>query len=156
MPIKAEVNGDLIELAKAGLFDVIVHGCNCFHTMGAGIAKQIAREFPEALEVDKRTNYGDIKKLGSFITANCGLYDLSVVNMYTQYRYSAIEPEGVDRLVCIQRGFEKLNGSRYYNGLKIGIPMIGAGLAGGKWNEIEEVINEATPHLNIVLVKYKG
>lgn len=33
--------GDLIERAENGDFDVIIQGCNCFHTMGAGIAKSI-------------------------------------------------------------------------------------------------------------------
>lgn len=42
------VHGDLIQLALAGQFDVIIHGCNCFCTMGAGIAKAIRQEFPEA------------------------------------------------------------------------------------------------------------
>ncbi len=32
------INGDLIDLAKNGNFDVIIHGCNCFRTMGVGIA----------------------------------------------------------------------------------------------------------------------
>ena len=32
------VKGDLIKSAKEGQFDVIIHGCNCFNTMGAGIA----------------------------------------------------------------------------------------------------------------------
>jgi len=31
------IPGDLIALAKAGEFEVIVHGCNCFCTIGAGI-----------------------------------------------------------------------------------------------------------------------
>jgi len=35
------VNGDLIKMALAGEFDVIVHGSNCFCNFGAGIAKQI-------------------------------------------------------------------------------------------------------------------
>jgi O-acetyl-ADP-ribose deacetylase (regulator of RNase III) len=34
--------GDLLELALAGNFDVIVHGCNCQCTMGAGIAYSIS------------------------------------------------------------------------------------------------------------------
>ena len=38
------VKGCLIELAVEGNFDVIVHGCNCFNTMGAGIAKQIKKK----------------------------------------------------------------------------------------------------------------
>ena len=39
------VDGDLIKLAKVGKFDVIVHGCNCLSTMGAGIAPQMAAAF---------------------------------------------------------------------------------------------------------------
>lgn len=35
------LHGDLISLALAGHFEAIVHGCNCFCTMGAGIAKAI-------------------------------------------------------------------------------------------------------------------
>jgi O-acetyl-ADP-ribose deacetylase (regulator of RNase III) len=35
------VKGDIIDIAKRGKFDVIIHGCNCFNTMGACIAKTI-------------------------------------------------------------------------------------------------------------------
>lgn len=48
------VKGDLISIFKSGAGHLI-HGCNCFHTMGAGIARQIAQEFPQALETDKMT-----------------------------------------------------------------------------------------------------
>ncbi|RYF46165.1 MAG: phosphatase, partial [Cytophagaceae bacterium] len=40
--------GDLVQKAKVGEFDVIVHGCNCFCQMGAGIAKTIKQVFPAA------------------------------------------------------------------------------------------------------------
>ena len=40
-----EIKGDLIELAKAGEFDVIAHGCNCFNAQKSGIARQMAEEF---------------------------------------------------------------------------------------------------------------
>ena len=39
------VDGDLISLALYGHFDVIAHGCNCFCTMGAGIAPKMAAAF---------------------------------------------------------------------------------------------------------------
>ncbi len=42
------IKGDLIKLALDGKFDVIIHGCNCYCTMGAGFAKAIQAEFPEA------------------------------------------------------------------------------------------------------------
>ena len=61
-----EVKGDLIELAQAGHFDVITHGCNFFNTMGAGIAPQIKKAFPDAWYADNRTTRGDIMKLGCY------------------------------------------------------------------------------------------
>lgn len=53
-----EVNGDLIKLALSGKFTAIAHGCNCYKTMGAGIAKQIAERFPNVFEADKATMLG--------------------------------------------------------------------------------------------------
>ena len=56
------IKGDLIQLAKNGEFDVIIHGCNCFCTMGAGIAKTIKDIFPEAYKADLNTKKGDRSK----------------------------------------------------------------------------------------------
>lgn len=43
--IYKEIKGDLIELTKLGYFDCITHGCNCFCTMGAGIAVPMKNNF---------------------------------------------------------------------------------------------------------------
>lgn len=40
------IKGDLIQLALANEFDVIIHGCNCFCTMGKGIAPMKNRSKP--------------------------------------------------------------------------------------------------------------
>lgn len=56
------MHGDLIKLALTGDFDVIVHGCNCFNTMGAGIAKTIKQTFPEAYQADLKTEKGSKQK----------------------------------------------------------------------------------------------
>ena len=82
--------GDLLKLADEEQFDIIVHGCNCFHTMGAGIAGQINDKYPEAFEADKDdTKYGDVTKLGTYSYAYIGSlisgHLVQVVNMYTQY-----------------------------------------------------------------------
>jgi O-acetyl-ADP-ribose deacetylase (regulator of RNase III) len=63
------IKGDLIKLAKQQKFNVICHGSNCFCTFGAGIAKQIKQEFPEAYEADLKTNKGDKSKLGWYSKA---------------------------------------------------------------------------------------
>jgi O-acetyl-ADP-ribose deacetylase (regulator of RNase III) len=46
------INGNLIKHALEGKFDVVIHGCNCSCTMGAGIAKSIKDQFPEAYQAD--------------------------------------------------------------------------------------------------------
>jgi O-acetyl-ADP-ribose deacetylase (regulator of RNase III) len=80
-----EINGDLIALAREGRFDLIAHGCNCFCTMGAGIAKGIRSAFPGAYEADRKTARGDRAKLGTCSVAEVG--QLIVVNAYTQFDY---------------------------------------------------------------------
>lgn len=58
------IQGNFIHLAQNGEFDLIVHGCNCFCTMGAGIAKGdqsgVSRVVPplQGLESDGRWDPG--------------------------------------------------------------------------------------------------
>ena len=35
------IKGNLITMAKEGKFDVIVHGCNCYHVMGGARSRCI-------------------------------------------------------------------------------------------------------------------
>ena len=79
------VKGDLIQLAKDGQFDVVVHGCNCMCQMGAGIAKGIKAAFPAAYTADCETEKGDRGKLGTCSTAECSVSDgsVTIVNAYT-------------------------------------------------------------------------
>ena len=144
------VHGDLIALARDGAFDVIVHGCNCFHTMGAGIAKPIAAAFPEALAADKATAYGDRGKLGTISIGRAGT--LSVVNAYTQFHW-----KGRGRKAdydAIEACFQTV--AREFAGCHIGYPLIGAGLAGGDWTEIAPRINTALEGLDHTLVIFSG
>lgn len=164
------VSGDLIEIAKAGHYDVIVHGCNCLHIMGGGIAAQIAKEFPEAFDADGKTEIGSREKLGSYsmaripskhimlisITEERGLAldakFLTVVNAYTQYdlgsRYNRC-PTDYDAVRLVFRSIAK-----DFAGQKIGIPKIGCGLGGGDWEIVEKIITEECPDLDITCVEY--
>ena len=80
------LNGDLIKLAKNGMFDVIVHGCNCFNNMGAGIARDIKTHYKDAWKIDQLTIYGSTNKLGT-ITYTEPINGVIVVNAYIQYRF---------------------------------------------------------------------
>ena len=83
--------GDLLTLAEEGVFDVIIHGCNCFCTMGAGIAKSIRDRFPAAYDADTATEKGDLKKLGTYSSATIETNQrrFIIVNAYTQYDFRA-------------------------------------------------------------------
>ena len=143
------IKGDLIELAKNNEFDIIVHGCNCFHVMGGGIAKQIKDEFPSAYDADKKTIKGSKDKLGKYSYVK--IDKLTIINAYTQYGYQMYN-RGSDDVVynAIKKVFETINNN--FIGKKIGIPMIGAGLARCDWNIIEKIIKTTNKNNNITLV----
>jgi O-acetyl-ADP-ribose deacetylase (regulator of RNase III) len=140
----AAIKGNLIDLAEAGRFDVIVHGCNCFHAMGAGIAKEISSRYPAALAVDKNSTLkGDSSKLGgytfTYVTAPNG-YSFIIVNAYTQYYYG--RPKKGKGPVVDYDAIGSVFGmiAKHFNSYRIGYPKIGAGLAGGNWVDINGII----------------
>lgn len=144
------VVGDLVELAVDGKFDVIIHGCNCFCTMNAGIAKAIQEEFPEAYAADLVTNKGDRHKLGDFshATVHRGDHMITIINGYTQFNY-----QGNEVLVdydAIRQVFAKVK--KQFPGKRIGYPKIGAGLGGGDWDRIRMIINDELAGENHTLV----
>nr|QBK86929.1 MAG: SNF2 subfamily protein [Marseillevirus LCMAC103] len=151
------VDGDLLRLFALGRFDVIVHGCNCFHKMGAGIAKQIAAAHPEAVAVDRRTGHGDRGKLGTYsVAAVAGSLDhpprdLYIVNAYTQYYYRG---KCNTDYRAVQDVFRRIASD--FRGLSVGIPKIGAGLGGGDWPTIEGIIAaETAGRVDVTVVQYK-
>jgi O-acetyl-ADP-ribose deacetylase (regulator of RNase III) len=134
------VKGDLIKLAIQGEFDVIVHGCNCFCTMGAGIALTIKQYFPTAYKADLATTKGDKSKLGTFSFAEIKIDDktLIVINAYSQYHWKGTD--GKADYEAIRAVFQAIK--QQFGGLRIGYPAIGAGLAGGDWQIILTIIDE--------------
>ena len=134
------VQGDLIQLAKSGCFDVVVHGCNCFCEMNSGIAKSIKDQFPEAYKADLATEHGSKNKLGTFSIAKVRRkhHQFVILNAYTQYHWS-----GTGILAdydAIRDIFATIKCE--FTGRKIAYPKIGAGLARGDWSVIAKIINE--------------
>lgn len=147
------VSGDLIKLAKQGFFEVIVHGCNCFCRMGSGIALQIKQSFPEAYKADCQTDSGDANKLGTItkaITLNGEGIPLVIVNGYTQFGYGTNQRQ-VD-YDALRRVFREVK--RQFPDKKVGYPRIGAGLAGGDWDIISQIIDGELEGVDHCLVEY--
>ena len=141
------VSGDLLQLAVEGAFDVIIHGCNCHCTMGAGIAKAIRDRFPEAWRADQQTESGDRSKLGGFTSAEVKREGKTfvVVNGYTQFDFSVDYDALRSVMAAVQREF---------SGRRIGYPKIGAGLGGGDWPTIEAIIDEELAGEDHTLVEF--
>jgi len=152
-----EIKGNLITLAEKGEFDVIVHGCNCMHVFGAGIAKEIKERYPQAYEEDLKTTaiipYDH--KLGSCSMAverGEGDHTFYIVNAYTQVGYGT-DKRYVD-YNAVYDVFKYLGEN--FSDSRIGYPLIGAGLGGGKWMMISQVINDALEGCDHTLVRWDG
>lgn len=158
-----ERDGDLIKLAKEDYFDVITHGCNCFCTMGAGIAVVMKENFDcDKFPMEDSKYMGDINKLGmidyetQWIKTKSSLTKLVVVNSYTQYNYGRNHLDGVDKPVdyeAIKLCMRKIN--HIFKGKTIGLPKIGAGLAGGHWPWIKVIIETELKDMDVWIVNYK-
>jgi O-acetyl-ADP-ribose deacetylase (regulator of RNase III) len=147
------IKGDLIEQAKAGEFDVIVHGCNCFNSMGAGIAATIHKQMPAAWEADQKTIKGDKAKIVTYTHADIkfGAHTVTVINAYTQYKFFGKEEDLFE-----YEGFERIlkELKRNYSDKKIGLPLIGCGLAGGDKDRILKMIEVELEGVNATVVEW--
>lgn len=121
--------------------------------MKGGIAKQVAEVFPEAEFEDSETIPGDKNKLGTIQIVNCPSDDegnIYVINAYTQYDWWG--DKSID-YKALQDCMREVRRNISFN-FKIGIPKIGAGLAGGDWELILEIIEEELAGLDVTLVLY--
>lgn len=167
-----EIKGDLIELALEGQFNIIVHGCNCFCTMGSGIAVAMKNTFHcDTFESEAPGLKGDINKLGNidyeYFTDKIDYIRKSnpndlqngdifviVVNAYTQYYYGQNSPGCNQPLdysalaLCLR----KIN--HIFAGKHIGLPQVGCGLAGGDWSLVKKLIQKELIDCNVTVVIY--
>lgn len=153
-----EVKGDLIELTKLGMFDVIAHGCNCLCTMRAGIAPQMAKAFGvDKYNLEHEGYKGDINKLGQiesdYLQVNNKV--VAVVNAYTQFSYGRNHSDGVSKPLdyeALTLCLRKINS--IFKGKHIGLPWIGCGLAGGSKSIVKKIIKSELVDCKVTIVEY--
>jgi O-acetyl-ADP-ribose deacetylase (regulator of RNase III) len=171
------IEGNLITLAKQGHFDVITHGCNCFCTMGAGIAVDMRLNFDcDKFPMEAPEYRGDMNKLGTIdyqvknlvldkpikvgnlnlLAPDFGGFPLVVINSYTQYRYGSNHPDGMRNPVdydAITLCMKKIN--HIFKGKSLGLPKIGCGLAGGEWNVVRQIIEREIFDMDVTVIDFK-
>ena len=128
---------------------VILHGCNCHHRMGAGIAKYLRAVYPQVFTADvSQTKQSDRKKLGTYSVAKVAP-NLHILNCYTQYDYKHYEGHAPVDYDAIRDCLKKVNIE--YDGWEIRSPKIGCGLAGGDWDRVEQIFQEELNNQDVTI-----
>jgi len=151
------VEGDAVKALKNGNVDFLMHCCNTKGLMGAGIAKQVKHEFPEAYE-----KYYKFCKLWNFNASSLGnvIEHDGVLNIIGQ---SSIG--GANRNVhygAIAKAFMQIalmksvvNSGRM-RPTKIAVPeFMCCGLAGGDWNVMLELFEMLPPTISLYVYKLR-
>lgn len=121
----------------------IAHQCNLFHIFGGGLALAIAQKFPYAWAADKRTPYGDAKKLGTYSVGISGDERPNVLNLYTQAAFAQdVRGQDFTDYAALRRALMALEEERRgKHGFRLGLPHgLGCGLAGGSWPKVYGII----------------
>lgn len=120
---------------------IVVHGCNCFNTMGAGLAKTIAKEWPAADAIDKTTPKGDKSKLGNYSFANVD-GRVVIINLYTQYQYGKGLQLSYPALEAGLMMVVDQSNATYDTPIYLIPKYIGCGHAGGDYDKVKVIIDK--------------
>lgn len=142
---------NILQALEDNEIDIVLHGCNCFHNFGKGIAIEIKNRFPDVYEKDKETKYGDKDKLGTISYDDVG-NNRFIVNCYTQYHWrealnnekSFIKNGEKKYVLADYRAIRKsliAFRKKFAPSWKIGMPKIGE-RSNGSWKRIEAIIRE--------------
>ena len=149
----------MIELIDKNIFEhnaqCILHSCNCFCTMGGGIARIISKLYPEAVVADNATKSGDFTKLGTFTTATCKDGKI-IYNVYGQYSMSAKVRQ--TNYEALYNGLSAAHADIRNKNLKTAsLPFnIGCGLGGGSWRVVNSMIEDiwANSPVQLTICRY--
>lgn len=140
--------------------EAIAHGCNCKGVMGAGIAKPIRNRYPDMYDL-----YQDECVHGRFIPGDCLPWITSssptvigkesepikiVFNLATQK-----DPGSDARLKWLAFALSDMICIAEDRGIKtIGLPRIGCGIGGLKWNDVKSLLEKFQRTTQVQLIVY--
>lgn len=135
------IHGNLFENLNSNEFNIIIHGCNAQGKMNSGFAKELRERYPEAYTTyfDEYNNHG--LQLGTNVYYNIDNSTI-IANAITQKYYGYDGQKYVD-YKSIESCFNDLNNFLLIcetEVVNVNFPKIGAGLAGGDWDTISNII----------------
>lgn len=155
------VEGDILSLESG----ILVHGCNCLGVMGAGIARLIKDKWPGVYKAYRQVHEKQGLYLGDVIAVgrpewaqphpgvNRSIHmhftapelppSLVVANAMTQYGVRQEDGERVVDYDALSAAFARIKLMARDTELEVHFPLIGCGLAGGRWSEVAERIDQA-------------
>lgn len=147
--------GCLIEALDKGEVSAIAHQANCQNTMKSGVAKAIVERWPAVAEADQATKKGDPDKLGtlSFTPVFCEDCEIRpVFNLYGQYTYGREKGVVYTDVKALGNAMAQMKLFLDSIGIKrVGLPKLGAGLGGAKWEDIESAIETELAGLDVII-----
>ena len=135
--------GDLLDVTNG----IIVHGCNAHGVMGSGVANAVRRKYPGAYEIYREAYNEGLLKLGTVVYYQVTT-ELVIANAITQQNFGGdgkryVSYDAVDN--CMRTIAHDLNTDLFGKDFPkvVHMPLIGAGLGGGDWDVIYQIVVKA-------------
>lgn len=144
----------MIEFIKGDLFaypglSAIGHGCNAAGAMGAGIAVEFKRRWPDMYLAYRKLCFDGSYKPGDVFLWQA--QDVVIFNLCTQASWRTHATlEAIERSVLatlVMANERKL--------MRVGLPRIGAGLGGLDWNEVKSLLTRLSESSQVTLVVFE-
>lgn len=138
--------GNILDAANEVGINIIVQGVNCQGVMGSGVAKAIRQKYPEVFDpystFVQKFGAGNPDLLGHIAPYVHEESELIIINAFTQLNFGSDGKKYVS-YEAIQSAFKRTitTIAGQGPGVSVHYPMIGAGLGGGDWTIISDIIN---------------
>ena len=150
-------HGDLMRATER----FILHGCNAQGVMGSGVAKLIRDQYPQAYNeyVDAHRDRGLL--VGQAIWVNTAPH--AIINGITQEFYGRdpnvvyVSYDGIRSVIQNINNVAEMTASDVFGKVDaVAMPLIGAGLANGRWSIISRIIEEEAKSFQPVVYLVDG
>jgi O-acetyl-ADP-ribose deacetylase (regulator of RNase III) len=142
MSIKV-VKGNVLSIDKG----IIVHGCNCQGVMGAGIAYAIKNQYPLAFNLYRQQYELSGLKLGEILPVLVSpkkyIMNAMTQNLYPVYKNRNVSYDAIAECFSRVNDFALGLASQSEEQITVAFPAIGAGLGGGDWNILSQIIDSS-------------